>query len=102
MRQRSELPMSKITFICEHHDGSKITLERSGDSVLPEVLESFEFFLKGAGFHFDGYLDFVQDDIFSTASDYDEPTDYGAGQPSHSINLDTTITTDSDTTVSFK
>ncbi len=41
-------------------DGSKITLEVQEES-LRNVVEAFERFLKGAGFVYDGYLDFVDD-----------------------------------------
>ena len=58
--------MSKYTFTCEYvgmtgkPDGSKITLEVQEES-LRNVVEAFERFLKGAGFVYDGYLDFVDD-----------------------------------------
>jgi hypothetical protein len=48
-------------------DGSKITLEVQEESLM-NVVEAFERFLKGAGFVFDGYLDFV-DDADSTSYD---------------------------------
>jgi len=65
--------MSKYTFTCEYvgmtgqPDGSKITLEVQEES-LRNVVEAFERFLKGAGFVYDGYLDFV-DDADSTSYD---------------------------------
>lgn len=53
--------MTKYVFTATHHDDSKITVEFEADT-LSKVLENFEFFLSGAGFHNEGYLDFVSDD----------------------------------------
>jgi len=52
--------MPKFTLISEHTSGEKTTLEFEKD-YLPDVLEYFENFLRGTGFHFIGNLDFVQD-----------------------------------------
>lgn len=41
---------------------SSLTMELNGDLNLTQILERFEEFLRGAGFHFEGYLDFVQDE----------------------------------------
>jgi hypothetical protein len=66
--------MSKYTFICEHTDlygkldGNKITHEVTQESLM-SVLESFEQFLRGVGFYFDGHLDVVEEEIFTE----DEP-----------------------------
>ena len=55
----------KYTLIAEDTwDGSKTTREFEVDA-LPEVLSEVELFLRGAGFFFDGNLDFV--------NDFDEP-----------------------------
>ena len=59
----------KYTLIAEDNwngswNGSKTTREFEVDA-LPEVLTEIELFLKGAGFVFDGNLDFV--------NDFDEP-----------------------------
>lgn len=57
--------MSKYTFICEHTDlygkvdGNKITHEVTQESLM-SVIESFEQFLRGVGFYFDGHLDVVE------------------------------------------
>jgi hypothetical protein len=58
--------MSRYTFICEHTNifdednvTSKLTSEFRADD-LNSVLEEFESFLRGAGFHFDGVLDVVK------------------------------------------
>jgi len=51
----------KYTLIAEDTwDGSKTTREFEVDA-LPEVLSEIELFLRGAGFFFDGNLDFVDD-----------------------------------------
>jgi hypothetical protein len=58
--------MNKYTFICEEGPGikygpdTKSTLEfKAAD--LDSILEHFEMFLRGAGFTFEGNLDFVVD-----------------------------------------
>jgi len=51
----------KYTLIAEdEYGGSKTTREFTED-YLPNVLTEIELFLKGAGFVFDGNLDFVND-----------------------------------------
>jgi hypothetical protein len=65
--------MSKYTFICEHTDlygkvDGKITHEVTQESLL-SVIESFEQFLRGVGFYFDGHLDVVEEETFTK----DEP-----------------------------
>lgn len=52
--------MPKFTFISEHNTGEKITFEFKKE-YLPDILQEFEMFLRGAGFHFSGNLDFVSD-----------------------------------------
>jgi hypothetical protein len=53
--------LMKYTLIAEDTwDGSKTTREFEGD-FLPDVLTEIELFLKGAGFVFNGNLDFVDD-----------------------------------------
>lgn len=70
--------MSRYTFICEHLNygtygtgeetvQTKHTTEFSADG-LTTILENFEMFLRGAGFHFDGVLDVVKP--------YDEEDEY--------------------------
>lgn len=70
--------MSKYTFICEYTDlmtgdtvGEKITHEVRAES-LTSVIESFERFLKGAGFVFNGQLDIVNEEEYSN---HDEDQD---------------------------
>lgn len=62
--------MSKFTFIREDSSyvgNAKQTIEFSAVT-LDDVLAQFEDFLKGAGFVFDGRLDFVQD-FYDTYTD---------------------------------
>ena len=57
--------MSYMTFTCENRNpwdeslDSKVTFETNKET-LPEILEDFEMFLRGAGFHFDGQIDIVE------------------------------------------
>ena len=59
--------MSKFTFVYQNMDlynnevTSKITTECNAVT-LNEVLEEFECFLKGAGYHFEGKIDIVKED----------------------------------------
>jgi hypothetical protein len=53
--------MPKFTFISEHNTGEKITFEFTKE-YLPDILQEFEMFLKGAGFHFSGNLDIVENE----------------------------------------
>jgi len=43
--------IGQITFTQEYEDGNTITHTIRGDSSLDEVIEAFEYFLKGAGYH---------------------------------------------------
>ena len=61
----------KYTLIAEDDFGGSTTTREFNADSLPAVLTEFELFLRGAGFYFDGNLDFVddfgdpaQDDIF--------------------------------------
>ena len=65
--------MPKFTFICEHDDGTKNTHE-CNEVFLPNVLENFEAFLRGATFSFKGNLDFFDDS--DTDEDYDGMEEY--------------------------
>jgi hypothetical protein len=56
--------MSKFKFTCINGDGGEDminTLEFDA-SYLPEVLQGFEQFLRGSGYHFRGELDFCSDE----------------------------------------
>ena len=74
--------MARYTFTCEHFDynnftgdeldvASKHTTEFRADD-LNTMLENFEMFLRGAGFHFDGVLDVVKPDEEFEDDDTDE------------------------------
>lgn len=52
--------MAKFTFTTQDDFGGKTTLDFDG-LILSDVLERFESFLLGAGYRFDGKLDFVDD-----------------------------------------
>ena len=67
--------MPKFTFICEHDDGTKNTHE-CDEVFLPNVLENFEAFLRGATFNFKGNLDFFDDSDTVLDEDYDEFEEY--------------------------
>ena len=70
--------MSKFTFICEEEpmpfsEGrviSKKTVEFNGVS-LTDIMQEFEMFLRGCGFHFDGVVDIVKEE----PDDLDEYTE---------------------------
>jgi hypothetical protein len=65
----------KYTLIAEdEYGGSKTTREFTED-FLPHVLSEMELFLKGAGFVFDGNLDFV-DDFAETNTDFELEPDW--------------------------
>ena len=62
--------MSKFTFVCQeesmpfvHSIQSKKSVEFNAET-LDDILNEFEMFLRGAGFHFEGHLDFVNEDDF--------------------------------------
>ena len=59
--------MPKFTLICDHGN-EKTTVEFEKD-FLPEVLENIEMFLRGSGYHFDGILDFVNNDVAQDAKE---------------------------------
>jgi hypothetical protein len=67
--------MSKYTFIKEPDPDNWLTEGESTLTVtfsqisLENIVSEFEYFLKGAGFHFEGHLDFVSDDVFECAKD---------------------------------
>lgn len=53
--------MPSFTFKCDHGDGKVVTFDINED-FLDEIITDFEYFLKGCGFHFDGRLEFVNDE----------------------------------------
>jgi hypothetical protein len=67
--------MSKFTFICQeesmpfvHSIQSKRTVEFNAET-LDDILNEFEMFLRGAGFHFNGQLDIVNVDEWNEDND---------------------------------
>ena len=57
---------------------STVTMEINGELSLPQVLERFEEFLRGAGFHFDGHLDFVNDEELPQSFNINTDTNMGS------------------------
>jgi hypothetical protein len=45
------IDFGKITFSMSYEDGQSVTHTIRGDSTLDEVVEAFEYFIKGAGFN---------------------------------------------------
>jgi hypothetical protein len=78
--------MSKFKFVCEEDaplfnssPSSVRTVEFSAVQ-LDDIVEEFEMFLKGCGFHFDGRLDFVEEK-------YEQPIfDFGANMNDTNLN----------------
>lgn len=71
------MDFGKITFKQEYEDGQTVVHTIRGDSSTDEVIEAFELFLKGAGYHLPegchiGY-EYDEDSVDST------DTPYGAG-----------------------
>jgi len=67
--------MSKFTFVCQeesmpfvHSIQSKKSVEFNAET-LDDILNEFEMFLRGAGFHFEGHLDFVNEDEWNEDND---------------------------------
>ena len=61
----------KYTLIAEDEFGSSTTTREFQVDFLPEVLSEIELFLKGAGFIFDGNLDFVNDFETETETEWE-------------------------------
>jgi len=70
----------KYTLIAEDEFGGSTTTREFNADSLTYVLPEIELFLKGAGFVFDGNLDFVDDfaeqDWDAPIEDWDAPIDY--------------------------
>jgi hypothetical protein len=60
----------KYTLIAEDEYGSSKTTREFTEDFLPHVLTEIELFLKGAGFVFNGNLDFI-DEFAETDSDFE-------------------------------
>jgi hypothetical protein len=78
--------VGKVTFSISYEDGQSVVHTIRGDSSLDEVVEAFEYFLKGAGYHLRegqhiGY-EYEDEDPeihpIGDLSDTDEYTDYKA------------------------
>ena len=68
--------MPKFSFVCEHENfcgesESRVTFQFEKESLF-DVIEEFERFLKGAGFVFEGQLDFVKEDELGMRDAYSE------------------------------
>lgn len=67
---------AKFTFDYTWRDSDDNLVSRTRHSTteetLGEVLNAFELFLRGSGFHFDGHLEFVNEDNQSTDVNYSE------------------------------
>ena len=69
--------MSKYTFIKQPDPDNWLTEDESTLTVtfskitLEDIVSEFEYFLKGAGFHFEGHLDIVPDDVFDGPNEDD-------------------------------
>jgi hypothetical protein len=68
-----ELDFGKITFTSSYEDGHSVTHTIRGDSSLDEVVEAFEYFLKGAGYHLQEgqHIGFEYDDEYAREDDTD-------------------------------
>lgn len=62
----------KYTLIAEDEYGGSTTTREFQVDYLPEVLSEIELFLKGAGFIFNGNLDFVNDFDNEIEPDWDD------------------------------
>lgn len=51
----------KMKFECENEEGTKIIHETHYD-YLPDILEAFEAFLRGCGYHPKGNLEIVEEE----------------------------------------
>jgi hypothetical protein len=65
---------AKFTFDYTWRDSDENLVSRTrhttAEETLGEVISAFELFLRGAGFHFDGHLEFVNDDNTTANVDY--------------------------------
>lgn len=48
------------------------TRQTTTEETLGEVISAFELFLRGSGFHFEGHLEFINDDNTSSDVNYSE------------------------------
>ena len=88
-----DLDFGKYLFIQEYKD-SKITHEFDGQTDLYDVIEQFEHFLRGAGFHFEGHLDIVNEEE-EESSGYEYEGD-STPQPQMDLDFGPTVTFNTD------
>lgn len=69
--------MAKYTFTCKHSSSDDVTVNTQADTLF-DVIQSFEQFLRGAGFYFEGSLDIVQEEESTSSTSED---DYFADLP---------------------
>jgi hypothetical protein len=67
------IDFGKITFTSSYEDGHSVTHTIRGDSSLDEVVEAFEYFLKGAGYHLQEgqHIGFEYEDEYAREDDTD-------------------------------
>jgi hypothetical protein len=67
------IDFGKITFTSSYEDGHSVTHTIRGDSSLDEVVEAFENFLKGAGYHLQEgqHIGYEYDDEYAREDDTD-------------------------------
>jgi hypothetical protein len=53
--------MKTFEFRCTEGDGDSVVVITE-EVFLPKILETFERFLKGVGYHFDGVVDIVKEE----------------------------------------
>ena len=77
------IDFGKITFSREYDNGECVTHSLSGESSLNEVVEAFEYFLKGCGYGITegDHLDFVPEHSFDDNVRFDEYGNYGENNP---------------------
>jgi len=97
---------SGFTGFSEAVPPTTITMEVNGELSLPQIVERFEEFLRGAGFHFNGHLDFVNDDDVDDSKDQDDDNSQDQGDDINldfgDINIGSTYTTMGDQTLTLK
>ena len=57
--------MTKYTLIAEYPDGGKVTREFNQE-YLPDVIQEFDYFLRGVGFYYTGVIDIVEEETYTT------------------------------------
>jgi hypothetical protein len=67
------MDLGKITFSISYEDGQSVVHTIRGDSSLDEVVEAFEYFLKGAGYHLQEgqHIGFEYEDEYAREDDTD-------------------------------